>query len=137
MTTYGSADVTVEVDNDSDTLVDLSAYVLTIGGVKKEALVEEVTPLGAAWFAHMKTGVFSLPEIALAGVYDDTATVTPFALFGANADLGDTRTLKVTFGGSKSISVETIVKSWDRQISKGDKTKYEVVLVPTGTPTEA
>lgn len=136
MADYGSADVVVKVDNTSDTLVDISTHVLTIGNIEKEALMEEVTALGASWFAHLATGVFSMAEIPLAGVYDDGATA-PDALLGGNDDLGDARTLEVTFGGSKKITVETIVKSFKRIIAKGEKTKYECILQPTGTPTEA
>lgn len=136
MADYGSADVTVQLDNPTDTLVDISAHVLTIGNIDKEALMEEVTAMGAAWFKHLSTGVFSMPELSLGGVYDDAANA-PDDLAGGNDDLGDTRTLEVTFGSTKTITVETIIKNFRRIITKGEKTKYELVLQPTGVPVEA
>ena len=73
-------------------------------------------------------------DIELTGFYDDTATTGPDAVFNAP---GETRTLKITWGGTKTSSVETIIAGYQRQAAVKESTKYTVTLKPTGAVTEA
>jgi hypothetical protein len=125
----------VEFDNAGGTLVDMSAYVTEISTVDKEALEEDVTYIGAGTEQHAAVGISRAAEITLSGPYDDTATTGPDAIFNAVGNT-TTRTLKITWGGTKTTSVETVIKSYKRVAKKGALTGYEVVLVPTGTVTE-
>ncbi len=50
--------------------------------------------------------------------------------------LGATRTLKITWGSTKTTSVETIIVGYDRIAQVGKLTEYEVTLRPTGAVTE-
>jgi hypothetical protein len=131
---YGSKDLVIEFDNSSGTLVDITQHVTAINGVNIEALLEEGTTYGDSWVEQLFTGVKQLADITVDGFYDDTATTGPHALFN---DLGATRTFKVTWGGSKTTSVETIIRNYNRNPVRKELTKYQVTLAPTGAVTEA
>lgn len=134
MARYGQADVTVEFDNSGGTLVDISNYVTEIGDVPKEALLEQVDAMGDSWEEWAHVGVSRGGEIELGGPYDDTATTGPDALLNA---VGSSRELKFTFGGTKTVLWNTIIKSYTRVIARGELTKFKAVLQTTGSPTEA
>jgi len=51
--------------------------------------------------------------------------------------IGATRTLKVTWGGTKTTSAEAIIVSYERIAKVKESTKYTVTLKPTGAITEA
>lgn len=136
MAKRGFDEVTVSLDNSGGTPVVITSQVTTINGVTKEAVLEEVTAAGDAWAQHAKTGLARVGEIVLEGFYDDTITTTVHALVGGNTDLGALRTLTVGFGGAKTVSVETVIKSYERRPARGELTKYRLALQPTGLPTE-
>lgn len=134
MAKYGSKDLKVEVDNSGGTLVDLSNYVTTINGISVEAILEEGTAMGDTWVEQLFTGNKQMPAITLGGFYDDTASTGPDAVLNA---IGDTRTLKVTWGGTKTTSTEAIITSYVRTPAVKTLTKFSAVLTPTGAVTEA
>lgn len=134
MAKYGSDDLKVEFDNSGGTLVDMSAHVIEINGFSKQAVLEESTPFGADWEASLFSGVKLVDDVELTGFYDDTAATGPDAIFNS---LGDTRTLKLTWGSTKSSSVEAIIAQYDRNPAVKESTKYTVTLKPTGAVTEA
>ena len=134
MAKYGSDDLKVEVDNSGGTLVDVTAHVTEINGYSVQAVLEESTPFGVAWEESIFSGVKLVDDVELTGFYDDTATTGPDAIFN---DLGATRTLKLTWGGSKTSSVEAIIAQYDRNPAVKESTKYTVTLKPTGAVTEA
>ena len=140
MANYGPASIKIDYDNGSGTPVDITAYVLTINSVDVEQVLEEVRPFGASWDKYMPVGVGKMGPIELGGIFDDTAVSGPDALFAGRipeAPGTATRTLKVTWGGSKSTSVETHLGAYKRQVDKQGLTKYSVTLTPTGAVTEA
>lgn len=135
MARYGSDDVTVNFDNSGGTPVDMSQYVQEINGVDIEAMLEEAHSFGDSWVEQAYTGLRRVGDITLGGFYDDTSTTGPDAIF--NSPGGGPRTLQIVYGSTKSTSVETIIKSYRRTLSRGTLHKYEVVLTPTGAVTEA
>lgn len=137
MAKYGPDDVVVEIDNAGGSLVDITQYVLSIGGIKKGAVLEDSRTFGDAWGEVLDTGVRTLQPIPIGMFYDDTATTGPNALFGGNSDLGSTRTVKVTLGSTKTFSVEALLESVERTFDKSTLHKMMTNWVPTGAPTEA
>lgn len=135
MTKYGFGDLKVEFDNASDSLQDMSAYILTINGFSIEAILQEITAAGDNDEAWAAVGVNRVSPIVLGGHYDDTATTGPDVIFNAIGNT-TTRTLKFTWGGSKDSSVETIIKRYDRGPTRGEFTSFEVELQPTGSVSE-
>lgn len=134
MAKYSSKDVVIEFDNSSGTLVNISQHVLSINGVSIEALLEESHSYGDSWVEFFNTGIKRAAEIVVGGMFDDTATTGPNALMNS---LGDTRTFKITWGGTKTTEIETIIRRYDRTPPRGGMVMYETALQPTGAATEA
>lgn len=134
MAKYSSKDVTVEVDNASDTLVDLSQYVDSISGIDLEALTQESHGMGDTWEETLPVGVKRMGDITIEGFYDDTATTGPDVILNA---IGDTRTVAVTYGSTKKTTVEAVITTYKRTPSRGELTRFSCTLKPTGAPTEA
>ncbi len=132
MAKYASPDLTIEVDNAGGTLVDLSAYIDEDIALDIEAMMEELIAYGANWPAQIATGVKKANDINLGGMYDDTVTVGPDAILNA---VGDTREVKITWGGSNTSTFDAVIKSYSRKGSNGGMTRFEAVLTPTGAVT--
>lgn len=134
MARYGSKDLKIEVDNSGGSLVDISDYVTTIGGFSVEAILEEGTAFSDTWVEQLFTGNKQSPAITLGGFYDDTASTGPDVILNS---VGDTRSLKITLGSTKSYSVEAIITSYSWAPAVKTLTKFSCVLTPTGTVTLA
>jgi hypothetical protein len=139
MAKYGPASLRVEYDNSGGTLTDISQHVLEINDVSVENLIEMTRTFGDSWDESLPIGVGKMSDVTISGVYDDTAATAPDALFanrvpelpGAN-----TRTLKLTWGGTKTTSVETVLMKYDRTADRTALTKWSATLRPTGAVTE-
>lgn len=129
MARYGPADVIVNYNG------NVIADVQVIGDIPKEMILEEITPFGVAWEQHASVGVGRLGPITLEGVYADDATVLRTRLEAVG--IGGTATLILTFGGTKTLTVSTVLRSITRTLARGALTRITAELQPTGTPTEA
>ena len=138
MSKYGSSSLKIEVDNSSGSLVDMSQHVLEINGVRVEAILEESHSFGDAWFESLATGLRRMQDVELGGFYDDAATTGPDVIFNAvfSAPGDTTRTLKVTWGSTKTTEVETLIMFYERRAAVGTLHRYTVGLKPTGAVVE-
>jgi hypothetical protein len=137
---YGQSSVIVAFDNSGGTPVTMTTYVQTINGVDVESLMEQSDSFGDSWLEFLPVGVRKVSgDIVLEGLYDDTATTGPDAVFNAPAPTVATssRTLTLTFGGSKTFAVETYIKKYSRMLVRGKLHRYSVTLQPTAAVTEA
>jgi hypothetical protein len=135
LATYAWNAFKVEVDSAvGGSLTDMSAYITEVGDIEVEALTQEVTPATTAAVAHLYTGILEGKPLTIKGVYDDTASTGPNVVF---VGVGGVRSVKITYGASKTTAFEAIIKSYKRGAKKGEMTAYEVTLLPTGTITEA
>ena len=139
MAKYGSVNAKVEFDLVGGTLQDMSLYITSVGGIEIEALTEESTPFTTAWATALATGNFKMADVELEGYYDDTATTGPDVVFNvlSNGPAAVTRTLKITYGSTKTTSVETLIVKYARTLARNGITKFKVTLRPTGAITEA
>lgn len=140
MAKYGSNSLVIEVDStEGGSLSDISQYVLSVNGVEVEAVMEESHTFGDSWFESLATGLRKMNDVELEGFYDDTATTGPNAIFvGVQDSPADgTRTLKFTWGGAKTTTVEVFIAKYKRTATRGQLTRYSVTLRPTGAVTEA
>lgn len=139
MAKYGSNSLAISCDNSSGTPVVMTAYVTSIGSVEIESLLEESHSFGDAWFESLATGVRRMSDVVLGGFFDDTSSTGPDAIWNAVADgpTATSRTLLITWGGSKTTSVEVLITKYSRTAVRNELTKFEVTLTPTGTVTEA
>src|SRR4051812_17578183 len=114
MAKYGSPDIIVAFDNSGGTPVTMTQYVTEINGVKVEALLEESHSFGDSWFEALPVGIRKMGDIVLSGWYDDTVTTGPDAIFNAPVPTVSTatRTLTITWGGTKTVSAETYIVSY-------------------------
>lgn len=137
MATYGSPSVKIEFDNASGTLVDMTAYCQKDISLNRKANTVDSTPYGSVWAQHIASGMKSMDAFTFPVVYDDAATTGPEVIFyNGGAALGATRTLKITYGGTKTTSVECIITGFNVKMSVGSFHQAEVSLQPTGTVTE-
>ena len=89
----GYPDLKIELDNASDPLKDISAYVTEINGYTVEQILEELSAAGDATDRWAAVGFEQKSEITLAGPYDDQAdSLVNISLDGE----GSSRTLKLT-----------------------------------------
>lgn len=138
MAQYGFDDFAVSVDNSGGAAQVMTSYVTGINGVEVEAILEEVTTGGVAWEMWAAVGLGRMGPIELSGVFDDTATTGPNAIFlETNPASKVARTVTITWGSTKTTAAECLIAKYARAATKGELTKYTVTLQPTGTVTEA
>jgi len=111
------------------------ADVTVIGDLERLARMAEITPIGAVAETHAFIGVTGMPPVTLEAPYSDDSNLLRDKV--DDTGLGGTATLLITFGGTKTMSVSTIVTAIRRNISRGNLTMFAVDLQPTGTVTEA
>ena len=140
MAKYGSNSLTIQVDStEGGSLSDISNYITSINGVEVEAVLAESHAFGDSWFEHLATGLRKMNPVVLGGFYDDTASTGPNAIFVGVQDspADQTRTLQITWGGSKTTTVEVWIQKYSRMATRNELTRFEVTLQPTGAVTEA
>lgn len=132
---FGYPDLKIEFDEVGGSPTDMSTFVTSVGGQSKEAVLEEITAAGDTDERWAAVGLNRHGEITLGGPYDDTAVTGPEVIFNAPGNT-TTRTLKFTYGGTKTFEIECIIKSFAVGMVLGELDTYEVVLRPTGAATE-
>lgn len=139
MAKYGSPSVVIAFDDSGGTPQTMTQYVTDINDVNIEAVMEESHTFGDSWFESLATGLRKMADLKLKGFYDDTATTGPDAIFNAvcSGPSVSSRTLTITYGGTKTTSVECVIQGYKRMLDRGKLHKYEVTLQPTGAVTEA
>jgi hypothetical protein len=134
------AGIVIEYDNSGGTLVDITQHVLTINDIDIESIHEEKHTFGDSWEETLAIGIAKMMPIELTGLYDDTATTGPDALFAGRAPETTstaTRTFRITWNSTpKRTAVETYLKIYGRKADRNALSKYKAVLQPTGTVTE-
>lgn len=138
------AEVTVFVDDSGGTPRDMTQFVMTIGDVSIEQLLEEKHSFGDSWEESLPVGVGKVADFELGGLYDDTAAASggPDAILRITTpDLPSTgtRTVKIqykTTGGTKSTAVECYRLKYSASPDRNGLTKFKATLRPTGATTE-
>ena len=139
MANYGPSSVTIAYDNAAGSPVDITQYVMTVNEIVVEQINEERHPFGTSWETYLPVGVGKMGPIELDGLYDDTASSGPDALFAnrvPETPASNTRTLTITFGSTKKVSVETYLVSYNRTVDRNKITSYKAKLQPTGSVSE-
>lgn len=129
MAKYGSPNLVVSIGG-----TDMSQHVDTINGFEVEAMIQESHTFGDSWVERLYSGVKNGLPFTMGGLYDDTGTTGPDAKFNT---LGTTVAVILTWGGTKTSSFNALVTKYRRLPARGELTRYEVELTPTGAVTEA
>ena len=115
---------------------DLSNYITEWSGWNQMAVLQESHAFGDAWKEQAYSGFNQADDITIKGFYDDVAATGPHAIFGTLSMLGGERSIKMSFGTTNAyIKTDVLIRSYNRIPTRGELTRYEVVLAPTGTPT--
>lgn len=138
MAKYGPNSLRFDYDNVGGSAVNMSEYILTINDVQVEAILEESHSFGDAWFESLATGIRRLNPVEVSGHYDDAATSGPDVVFNAvfSSPATATRTMTITWGGSKTTASETLIAMYGRQATRNELTKYSARFQPSGAVTE-
>lgn len=140
MAYYGSNAILIEMDSTAGTTVDVTQSVLEFNGLDVEAMMEESHTFGDSWVENLFTGMRKAGDITLKGFFADTAATGFDIMFndpGNTKTSGTTtRTLKFTWGGTKTSSMEVWIKNYRRLPSRGTLTKAECVMSVSGAVTE-
>jgi len=135
MALFGWPDLKIELDTTSGgSLGDISAYVTEINGQSVEAILEEITAAGDSSDRWAAVGLTRSQEIVLTGPYDNT-TDKLVDITEDNSDLGETRTLQLTWDGATAADVQTveaIIAKVERNGARDQFHRYSVTLRPTG-----
>lgn len=131
----GPSVVAIEIDNTvGGSLTAITQFVLSISGINKLANLEDSRTFGDTWGEASDIGTRMMEDITIEGFYDDTASTGSHAILDG---AGEQRSFRVTFGNSKTVSVEVLIVSYARTLDRAALHKFRVVLRPTGAPTEA
>ena len=132
---YGSASASISYDDGpGGTLRNVTAHVLSIGGLKIEQITEENSPFGVAYETNTPVGKQKFADVTISGNWDTSATTGPHVVFGDPDDgpQDATRTLTIVPGDSKTLTVETRLVSYEVQLTDGKLTGYTAVVRQAG-----
>ncbi len=138
MAKYGSASVTITLDDSGGVPRTVTSFVLSMGGLKITNKTQAGMPFGDSWEKTLVTGIRGGAAIALSGLLDDTVNTGTFATMiptDADAVIGFTRTLAVGVGGGKIYNAEVILVDGSVNPKTGALTEYAATLQPTGVIT--
>lgn len=132
---YGASSVAITIDDaPGGSSQDITAYVLSIGGIKREAITQESHPFGVAYDKNLPTGHVRVPDIEIMGRFDTTATSGPHVVFKSpdTDPNGGTRTFTFTPGDSKTFTMEVVLVSYEVLAQNGNLTDYKAVIRQAG-----
>jgi hypothetical protein len=135
MAKLSSSGVTITLDDSGGTPRVVTAFVLTMGGLKITQETQVSTAYGDTWVQTLVTGIRKGEKIALSGLVDTTALTGTFATMiptDADAVPGFTRTLAVLVGGGKTFTAEVILEDGAIEPKMGLAT-YSATLQPSGS----
>ena len=138
MAKYGPSSVAVTLDDSGGTARNLSQYITSLGGIKINAGMVDSTGFGDSWKESLSTGVRSMDDISIEAWYDDTSNTTD-AVRGdvANGPADQQKTLVVTYGGSKTTTVEGWIVDYERVLDRDSLHVVRATFRPSGAATEA
>jgi len=132
---YGPSDVTVTLeDAPGGTARNVHNFILNGIAAKDIARMMQSDCLGDAWEEHIPTGKKAAEPITLEGIWDTTASTGTHAIFGTVDDgpNDDGRELVITFGDSKTWTVDVRLTSYSVVASNDSVQKFIAELQPTG-----
>jgi len=135
---YGPSSVAITVDDSGGTARNLSQYITSFGGIKINAGMVDSTGFGDSWKESLSTGVRSMDDISIEAWYDDTSNTTDAVLGDvANGPADQQKTLVVTYGGSKTTTVEGWIVDYERVLDRDSLHLVRATFRPSGAATEA
>ena len=138
MAKYGPSSVSIVLDDSGGTARNLSQYIISIGGIKVNAGMVDSTGCGDSWAESLSTGIRNMDDITIEAWYDDTSNTTDAVLGDvANGPADQQKTLVVTYGASKTTTVEGWIVDYERVLDKDSLHIVRATFRPSGAATEA
>lgn len=137
MANYAWDDLILKFGLDTMLYHNISTYVDEQSSLKLKAMLEDWHPKGQTWKGKKSVGTKEWDgDLELGGLYDDTATSGPHALFHgtAGANIGASGVVAETFDGTNWRGVNVIIQDYTEEPKQGGLTRFKVTLVPYGTP---
>lgn len=132
MANYGPNSLIISFTDSGATPRIMTPFVRTFNGMDVQAILVDNTTFGVAWQQWLYSNINKVAPVTMRGRYDDVA-LGPNAIFNAP---GATRTLLVTWGGSKTSSSSALIADFKRIPVVNDLLDYEVTVNLSGTVTE-
>lgn len=137
MANWGWDDVRVRYGNNADIWYDVHPYIdeETMAGLKAD--IEDWRPKGSTWLLKRSVGTKSWDgDIEFGGLYDDTATSGPDALFDNDgARLGGLARIAESHDAGATWKIaNVIVGKYLPEPKSGALTRYKATFTPYGAP---
>lgn len=123
-----------EVDGTGGTLLDITSICRAFTAPEIEEIVDDVTGPGHTSIQQRASGFKQYSPVVFRVDEDSGGTIDAMREWGRDK-IGDTRTVKVTYGASEYVSVEAIVQKCKPITDPKKPTEIEVTLLPFGTMT--
>ena len=115
---------------------NLGGYIDEFSGLEILAEIQETHGMGDAWAEQTFAGLRRVSPVTISGFYDDVAASGPVAILGNATDVGAERVIKVNFGTTNAYpKVDVIVQRFAKMPKRGELTRWEAELLPTGAVT--
>lgn len=137
MANYGWDDVRVRFGNHNDIWYDIHGYIDEQTIAKLKAAIEDWRPKGSAWLLKRAVGTKEWDgDYELGGLYDDTATSGPDALFdNSGARLGGLARYAESFDAGATWKMANVINmGYVEEPKSGGLTRFKVTLTPFGAP---
>lgn len=132
MAKHGPSEVTVSIqDSPGGTTRDITAHVLSIGGLAVESITQQTNPFGVGNVSHTPTGLEQTPDIPISGLFDDAATTGPHVVLKVTAadkapsSVGRQLVI-VTGGGTFTITVHLV--KYEVGLKRDGLTEYSALV---------
>ena len=135
MAKHGSPTVVIEYDDGpGGTLRDVTAHVLSIGGIEIEQITEQTNPFGSDHEHHTPVGVQRVADIDIEGLEDDTPTTGTVAVLGTPDDspADATRTLRITPAAGRVFTIETRLAKAATNLANQALNRYRATIRQAG-----
>jgi len=141
MAKYSSPSIDFQIDSaDGGSLTSAGVfvdYITKIGDVNITRPLIESTPFGASTAEYLLSVFKKYEPFTIEGYYDDTATTGPDAVLNIGKYThSQTRSIKLTIGGTKTIEGEVWITEYKRTFTVGEYHGYTATLQPSGAMTE-
>ncbi len=133
MAKHSPSEVTVTFDDaPGGTPRIITPYVTSIGGLAIELITQQTNPFGVTTESHTPVGITKVPDIAIGGFFDDTASVGPHVVFQitstdwAPASVG--RVLVILAATSKTFTITVHLVKYEVGLKKDGLTEYTALV---------
>lgn len=133
MAKFGPSVVTITfADSPGGTARIITPYVTSIGGLAIEAITQQTNPFGVTTESHTPIGLTKVSDIAIAGFFDDTATVGPHVVFQiAAADISPAsvgRILTILAATAKTFTITVHLVKYEVMMKRDGLTEYSALV---------